>query len=129
MIRKLALVCLFAIFCASAHSAEADAGKTKFAAECSSCHSVRAGDSGGMGPNLSNIIGRQAATSDSGYSYSLPLRNSKIVWDAATLNWFLADPYIAVPGTAMQMSVPDQAGRDDLIAYLVSLAATPVSRP
>jgi cytochrome c len=128
MVRNLALVCLFAMLGVSAHPADVDAGRARFAAECSSCHSTRAGDSGGMGPNLNNIVGRPAATSDSAYSYSLALRNSKVVWDATTLNWFLADPYIAVPGTAMQMSVPDQAGRGDLVAYLISIT-TPAPRP
>lgn len=126
MKRSLIAGCSMMMLGANAHSADVDAGKTRFVAECSSCHSVQAGDSGGMGPNLSNLVGRVAATSDSAYSYSQALRDSKVVWDAATLNWFLADPYAAVPGTLMLMSVPEQAGRDNLIAYLLSLDPKPV---
>ena len=125
MSRALGFTLLLVLGHESVQAADVQAGKARFTSECSSCHSVQVGDSGGMGPNLSKIARQAAATSDPAFNYSVPLRDSKIVWEAATLNWFLADPYNAVPGTTMQIAVPEQSARDDLIAFLLSLNTAP----
>jgi cytochrome c len=70
-----------------------------------------------MGPNLHGLFGRKAG-SVPGFNYSPALKASKIVWNAQTLDQFLAAPAQKVPGTRMPMKVTDPAKRAALIAYL-----------
>jgi hypothetical protein len=114
-----AAACLFA---APASAADASAGKALFAQRCSVCHTAEPGDNGGaQGPSLIGLMGRPAA-SEAHFSYTDALRNSKLTWNAATLQRFLSDPAKLVPGTSMVVSVPNQADRDALIAYFQSVA-------
>ena len=54
-----------------------------------------------------------------GFTYSPAMKRSKIVWNAGTLDGFLASPLTYVPGTAMGYAgVADAEERADLIAYL-----------
>ena len=53
-----------------------------------------------------------------GFNYSPALKSSGIVWDAKTLDQYLAAPTVKVPGTRMVMKVSDPARRAALIAYL-----------
>jgi cytochrome c len=47
------------------------------------------------------------------------MKRSGIVWDARTLDRFLANPPKVLPGTCMTYAgVPDRAERAALIAYL-----------
>lgn len=70
-----------------------------------------------MGPNLNKLFGRKAG-SVAGFNYSPALKESGIVWDAKTLDQYLAAPTATVPGTRMVMKVADPARRAALIAYL-----------
>ena len=65
-------------------------------------------------------MGRKAATSPH-FNYTQALKDSGLVWNAATLDHFLTSPMTAVPGTTMPMPVPDANTRADLIAYLATL--------
>ncbi len=126
MLRTFALTAVFAALATTAHAADAAAGKSRFQSDCGLCHSAEPGDDGGgMGPSLHGLAGRPAATVDTAFPYSPALRNSKLVWDAATLSRFLANPSVAVPGTSMPISVQDQVNRDDLVAYFTSLKPPP----
>src|SRR5262249_49131859 len=58
--------------------------------KCQACHSLEPGKNG-VGPTLSRIIGKQAA-SDPGFAYSPALRSSGLTWDLATLDRYLLDP-------------------------------------
>ncbi len=93
-----------------------DQGAQAFAA-CRACHTLPAGGKSVMGPNLNKLFGRKAGTSP-GFNYSPALKNSGIVWDAKTLDQYLAAPTVKVPGTRMVMKVSDPARRAALIAYL-----------
>lgn len=105
-----------------ASAADAGAGKTTFRQQCALCHTAEAGDTGGaQGPSLQGISGR-AAASNAAFSYSEALRNSKLVWDAATLDKYLESPTMLVPGTTMVVPVPIKRDRDNLIAYFDSVA-------
>ena len=53
-----------------------------------------------------------------GFEYSPALRGSRIVWDAQTLDAWLADPERLVPGQRMNYSVPGPEDRAALIEYL-----------
>jgi glucose/arabinose dehydrogenase len=101
---------------------DATAGKRIFRERCSVCHTAEPNDNGGgQGPSLIGVFGRAAAGAPQ-FAYTQALRDSKLTWDSATLNRFLNSPGGVVPGTSMALSVPDQADRDNLVAYFQSVA-------
>ena len=113
----------FVAVCPPAFSADASTGKALFAQRCTVCHTAESGDDGGaQGPSLIGVLGRPAAGAPQ-FSYTQALRESKLVWDAATLKRFLAAPAGIVPGTSMGVAVPDEADRDNLIAYFQSVSS------
>jgi cytochrome c len=122
LLRRLALAGLFASLAANAQAADAAAGKAHFEDACGLCHSAAPGDElGGMGPNLYELKGKAAGTADKAFPYTAALKGSNLVWDAATLDRFLAAPTKVVPGTRMQVALPAQTARDDVVAYLLSV--------
>ena len=102
----------------ASRAADSHHGQTLFQQDCALCHDT--GAQNGQGPSLAGIVGRAAATF-ADFGYSPALRASKLTWDRATLDRFLADPAGVVPGTTMAVSVPDETDRRDLIAYLATL--------
>ena len=113
----------FLITSAPAFSADASAGKALFRQRCGVCHTAESGDSGGAeGPSLIGVLGRPAASAPQ-FSYTQALRESKLVWDAATLKRFIGAPAGIVPGTSMAVAVPDAGDRDNLIAYFQSVSS------
>lgn len=85
---------------------------------CTGCHSVAPDGRSAAGPNLYGVMGRQAGSLE-GYSFSDAFASSKITWDEATLDGFLADPAGYVPGSEMLAgAVPDTQARKAIIAYL-----------
>ncbi|HZL00881.1 MAG TPA: c-type cytochrome [Caulobacteraceae bacterium] len=101
--------------CAAREAGDAAKGAAVFADRCEFCHAA----DGGQGPSLAGVIGRKAG-GVAGFDYSPAIKASGIVWSRQSLNRFLAGPAAMVPGTAMQISLPDAAMRDDLIAYLAT---------
>jgi cytochrome c2 len=98
-----------------------DHGQTLFEDICMSCH-IKTG--GGQGPSLVGVVGRPAASSP-GAVYSKALQESHLTWTPDQLDTFLTYPNAMVPGTAMQMSIPDPKDRADVIAFLASPANKP----
>ena len=103
---------------AAAQSAEGDAarGKTVYA-RCAACHDLNTGATR-LGPSLKGVIGRTSGTSP-GFNYSQALKDKAVVWNAASLDQFLAAPPKYVPGN--RMAFPPMANakdRADLIAFL-----------
>jgi len=92
-------------------------GQMRYEARCGGCHSP---DMNRVGPRHNGVFGRRAA-SVSDYNYSAALKASGLVWDAATLDKWLAGPPKLVPGTKMGISVADPTDRQDIIAYLATL--------
>ena len=89
---------------------------------CLSCHTREAGGPAAAGPSLHGIIGRTVG-GDPAYDYSEALRSANqrgLVWDAAKLEQFLADPAAMFPG--VWMSPPplrDATERKLVVQFLV----------
>ena len=101
----------------AAPPADPAAGATVFK-KCASCHNVDPSGRNGLGPNLRGVVNRKAATV-AGFNYSPAMQASKLVWNDATLDRFLAAPRTAVPGTKMIfVGLPNPQDRANVIAYL-----------
>ena len=82
---------------------------------CLACHAL---ESDRVGPHHCGVVGRRAG-SVPGFDYSKGMKNSRLVWNAKTLDRFIADPAKTVPGTTMTYAgVKDAKERSDLIAWL-----------
>lgn len=103
---------------AALHSPELDRGARVFRI-CVGCHSLKAGEFR-LGPPLAGLIGRKAGAVP-GYRYSKALRQVGIIWNATTLDAWLADPQEFVPGSRMPFSgLKNDRTRAALIAFLES---------
>jgi cytochrome c len=103
-----------------AQAADAAKGKEIFK-RCVICHSDTKDGGNKLGPNLFGVVGRKAgAVAD--YSYSAPLKNSKLVWTEANLAKWTAGPARLVPGTKMVFpGISSKNQQADLVAYLATL--------
>jgi cytochrome c len=82
---------------------------------CTACHSFPYDK---IGPRHCGLFGRRAG-SVPGFAYSAAMKQSKIVWNAETLDRFLADPARTVRAMpAVHPKVPVPKERAALIAYL-----------
>lgn len=95
-------------------------GQVLYKAQCAMCHSTVAGKKG-VGPSLAGIANKRAGSLP-GFAYSPAMKSSKLKWDKATLDRYLADPRKTVPGTKMIYAGQKDAGkRAALVAYLITL--------
>ena len=116
------ILCAIGAVSYAADSGDAAAGKAYFTQTCKQCHSAEAGDGGGeIGPSLIGVFGRPAGVGDERFAYTMALTDSKLIWNQETLNRFLTDPMMTVPGTTMALPIPVQKDRDNIIAYFQSL--------
>jgi cytochrome c len=103
-----------AILFLAALPADVRAGEEIYS-RCAACHSLAYDRTG---PRHCGLFGRRAGTVP-GFDYSEAMKRSGIVWNANSLDLFLADPLAAVPGTSMGYAgVADRTERANLIAYL-----------
>jgi cytochrome c len=114
-VKRLFLSCVIAI-AAPAAAQDSAAGATLFKQRCQTCHSATPGQKALLGPNLADVAGRKAGTTD--FHYSDAMKKAGVTWDAATLDKYLAGPPKVVPGGKMTVSVPDAKQRSDIIAFL-----------
>ena len=98
---------------------DAARGKDLYETTCVTCHSV---DANKVGPAHRGVFGRKAGSAP-GYAYSSALAGSKVVWNEESLARWLTDPEKFIPGQKMGVSVDDPKEREDLVAYLKTLAA------
>ena len=98
---------------------DAAAGEKLFA-HCAPCHSNKPGENK-FGPSLAGAFGRKSGT-EPGYNYSSAMKGANVTWDEKTLDEYLQGPGKFVKGTRMVYFVPDEKDRQDIIAYLRTLA-------
>lgn len=110
---------------ATPRSGDATRGALTYAASCGSCHSL---DSNRVGPAHRRVYGSKAGSAP-GYGYSMAVKKSRIIWDAATLDRWLENPRAVIPGTKMAYRLADEQKRADIIAYLRRESAPGSSRP
>ena len=94
--------------------AQVKAGEAIYA-RCLACHALAYDRTG---PRHCGLFGRRAG-SVKGFAYSAAMQRTDIIWNARTLDRFLANPTQAIPGTSMGYAgVTDAKERAALIAYL-----------
>jgi len=107
----------------AASPAEIAAGKAVFTANCALCHDASPAMGRFQGPPLFGVMGRKIGGAE-GFDYSTALKTANARgenWNDSSLDAFLADPQVAMPGSQMPVNVPDPIERRNLIAYLSSL--------
>ena len=127
MMRKAAAVALvqtvmqaYPSIAASVDAPDVHNGQAQFDQVCAICHTKEPAKNK-IGPSLFGLIGRKSGSAP-GFSYSDAMKNSGIVWDAQSLDKYLADPKAAVPGNKMPYAgVKRPELRKDIIAYLSTL--------
>lgn len=125
MSSKLLLASAAIAFSAAAQ-VRADGGDAargaRFFHPCSHCHSTEAGVHG-VGPSLAKAFDRKAATVEGFDRYSEALKKSGKVWDAETLDRWLAAPAQLIPDNTMAFpGVRNPQARADIVAYLKAVS-------
>jgi len=116
------------LLCAQASAAgDAAAGKTVFANQCASCHTIEAGKNG-FGPSLAAVLGRKAGGL-AGFTYSPAMAQAGLTWDEKNLDEFLTSSTAKVPGTSMPVQLPSASDRANVIAYLETLGRASAAAP
>lgn len=87
--------------------------------QCSSCHSLNAGQNG-VGPYLAGIVDRPMHAAQ-GFGYSDGLLALEGSWTPEVISGFIANPSAYAPGTAMSYrGMSDAEDRANLIAWLAT---------
>ena len=103
-------------------SADLEQGKLQ-AQVCRACHTLEVEGVHMIGPRLHGMFGSKAGKAE-GFPYSQVLAGAEFTWTPRALNAWLAYPGRFLPGNLMSYpGVRDQAARDDLIAYLLTVTA------
>ena len=93
--------------------------------KCAACHKVGEGAKHTTGPSLNGVVGRTAGASE-GYKYSKPMIDAGaggLVWDAASIDAYLADPKGFIPKNKMSFAgLKKPEDRAAVIAYLATFA-------
>lgn len=91
-------------------------GKAVYA-RCAACHDLNTGATR-LGPSLKGIVGRTSGTMPN-FNYSQALKDKAVVWNAASLDAFLAGPAKYVPGNRMAFPpLSNPQDRADLVTFL-----------
>lgn len=94
-------------------------GEEAYARLCVGCHSL---EENRIGPMHRGVVGRRVGGVAS-FKYSDALAQSKLTWDAALLERWLADPEATIKGQRMGFRVNSPTARSDIVAYLAAQVA------
>ncbi len=110
---------LVVLLASAAVHAEGDAaaGENLFR-RCAACHTIDEGARAKQGPNLFDVYGRVAGTSDGFDRYSDGVAASGILWNEETLSQWLQGPSDFIAGAKMTFRLSDEQDIADVIAYL-----------
>jgi cytochrome c len=94
-------------------------GERQFLRKCSVCHTLTRDGGRRAGPTLYGLFGREAGSVE-GYTYSVAMEGTDIVWSAETIDrLFDLGPDHYTPGSKMPMQrIVSAEDRADLIAFL-----------
>jgi cytochrome c len=92
-------------------------GTALFNQQCSACHSTKAGDPPGPGPNLAGVYGRKPGVAPD-FKYSEGYAKANFVWDDQHLDAYLTDPQAVIPGSIMPYKQGEPQVRQAIVAYL-----------
>lgn len=118
MLLALSLVAALAVVSGPALAGGDAAKGKKVFAKCKACHALAEGKNK-IGPSLYGVFGRKAGTAPGFKRFSPAIKKSGVVWDAETLDKYLAKPKDFIKGGRMPFpGLKKKADRDNLIAYL-----------
>ncbi len=121
-------ICIIALGMGEAHAAgDIEKGEKVFK-KCMTCHKIGEGAKNAIGPVLTGVVGRKAATVPD-YSYGKSMRQARetgLVWSEESLDGWLTNPkkYLRKildtrkAKSKMKFKLKKQADRDNVIAYL-----------
>jgi len=90
--------------------------------QCAACHSTRDGEQL-TGPSLAGVWERKAGSLADFHRYSDAMKRTNVVWNATTLDKWLANPDAFIPGTSMTFpGLRDSNARQDVITYLKAVS-------
>ena len=93
-------------------------GRRLYDRRCGACHSL---DHNRVGPKHRGVYGREAGAVVN-FRYTSALRDSGVVWTEETLDAWLENPTLVVPGTSMGFRLNSAEERRAIIAYLKSVS-------
>ena len=97
--------------------------------KCSACHMIASDGKNMIGPNLWNVIGRQAG-SVSDYKYSKAMVAYAKQWSFEEMNSYLIKPQAYVKGTKMAFAgLRKEKDRASVILYMNSKSSSPKPLP
>lgn len=120
----LALAVMSGAVCAQEAALTGDpvAGEKSFK-KCKACHEIGPEAKSKVGPLLTGIVGRPAASIE-GFAYSEALiakRAEGLIWTPETLDPYLKNPKEFIPGAKMVFAgIKKDQERADVIAYLAT---------